>query len=97
MQRTKKCVWGGGDVPGGPPPARNAVGRLTAWARAGARDARPYQCRGHSIVRHAGAIVRHIGAIVYQSQPTWEIRADVPRRGWRGYIARQGSVHAREL
>ena len=89
------CVWGGGtvvgaDVPGGPPPARNAVGRLTAWARAGARDARPYQCRCHSIVRHARAIV-------HQSQPMWEIRADVPRRGWRGYIARQGSVHVREL
>ena len=101
----------GADVPGGPTPARNAVGRLTAWARAGARDARPYQCRCHSIVRHAraivrhigtivrhiGAIVRHIGAIVYQSQPMWEIRADIPRRGWRGYIARQGSVHVREL
>ena len=122
-EREKVCVWGGGvvgaDVPGGPTPARNAVGRLTAWARAGARDARtpksgigreqrawaragardarPYQCRCHSIVRHAGAIVRHIGAIVRQGQPTWEIRADVPRRGWRGYIARRGSVHVREL
>ena len=49
---------------------------------------------GESVV---GAIVRHIGAIVDQSQPTWEIRVDVPRRGWRGYIARQGSVHVREL
>ena len=87
----------GADVPGGPTPARNAVGRLTAWARAGARDARPYQCRCHSIVHHAGAIVCHIGAIVHQSQPTWEIRADVPRRGRRGYIARRGSVHVREL
>ncbi len=87
----------GADVPGGPTPARNAVGRLTAWARAGARDARPYQLSGHSIVRHARAIVRHIGAIVHQSQPTWEIRADVPRRGRRGYFARQGSVHVREL
>ena len=90
-------ICGRADVPGGPTPARNAVGRLTAWARAGARDARPCPCRGHSIVRHARAIVRHIGAIVRQSQPTWEIRADVPRRGWRGYIARRGSVHVREL
>ena len=87
----------GADVPGGPTPARNAVGRLTAWARAGARDARPYQVSGQSIVRHARAIVRHIGAIVHQSQPTWEIRADVPRRGRLGYFARQGSVHVREL
>ena len=42
----KKGAVVGADVPGGPTPARNAVGRLTAWARAGARDARPYQCRG---------------------------------------------------
>ena len=42
--------------------------------------------RGESVV---GAIVRHIGAIVDQSQPTWEIRADVPRRGCRRTFARQ--------
>ena len=38
-----------------------------------------------------GSVVgaRHIGAIVRQGQPTWETRADVPRRGWRGYFARQ--------
>ena len=52
IKRESACMEGGGgtvvgaDVPGGPTPARNAVGRLTAWARAGARDARPYQCRG---------------------------------------------------
>ena len=51
IKRESACVGGGGggggaDVPGDPTPARNAVGRLTAWARAGARDARPYQCRG---------------------------------------------------
>ena len=49
-QKDREKVGGGAmvgaDVPGGPTPARNAVGRLTAWARAGARDARPYQCRG---------------------------------------------------
>ena len=42
----------GADVPGGPPPARGAAGASNNRAArgrgvsAGARDARPYQCRG---------------------------------------------------
>ena len=95
--------WGGGGGygrgrrPRRPDPSAERCGAAHRVGSGGRARRAPLPMSGHSIVRHARAIVRHIGAIVHQSQPTWEIRADVPRRGWRGYIARRGSVHVREL
>ena len=90
-------ICGRGRHPRRPAPGAERCGAAHCVGSGGRAGRAPLPMSGHSIVRHARAIVRHIGAIVHQSQPTWEIRADVPRRGRRGYIAHQGSVHVREL
>ena len=86
--KERKCVYGGGGGdcgrgrrPRRPDPSAERCGAAHCVGSGGRAGRAPLPMSGHSIVRHARAIVRHIGAIVHQSQPTWEIRADVPRRG----------------
>ena len=69
----------GADVPGGPSPARNAAGRPTTEPRAGVGCRRARGTRAPT----------NVGVLIRQGQPTWEARADTPRRGRRGYFARQ--------
>ena len=69
----------GADVPGGPSPARNAAGRPTTEPRVGVGCRRARGTRAPT----------NVGAIVRQGQPTWEARADTPRRGRLGDFARR--------
>ena len=69
----------GADVPGGPPPARNAAGRPTTEPRAGVGCRRARGTRAPT----------NVGVLMCQGQPTWGARADAPRRGRLGYFARQ--------
>ena len=66
----------GADVPGGPPPARNAAGRPTTEPRVGVG------CR-------RARAPTNVGVLMCQGQPTWETRADTPRRGRLGDFARR--------
>ena len=87
IKRESACMEGGGGDcgrgrrPRRPDPSAERCGAAHCVGSGGRAGRAPLPMSGHSIVRHARAIVRHIGAIVHQSQPTWEIRADVPRRG----------------
>ena len=74
----------GADVPGGPPPARNAAGRPTTEPRAGVGCRRARGTRAPT----------NVGVLIRQGQPTWEARADATRRGRLGDFAR-GDVGGR--
>ena len=69
----------GADVPGGPSPARNAAGRPTTEPRVGVGCRRARGTRAPT----------NVGVLMCQGQPTWEARADTPRRGRLGYFARR--------
>ena len=69
----------GADVPGGPSPARNAAGRPTTEPRAGVGCRRARGTRAPT----------NVGVLIRQGQPTWETRADTPRRGRLGDFARR--------
>ena len=69
----------GADVPGGPPPARNAAGRPTTEPRVGVGCRRARGTRAPT----------NVGVLIRQGQPTWEARSDAMRRGRLGYFARQ--------